>query len=134
MAGATRNIMVRAGADFSAITKQSQKAAQSMKNMSTSIASSAGLIKKALGARRKQILGQFLTEAAVLSLLGGLLGIIVGIILARVISYVMQIPVAISVPAIVIAIVFSTLVGVIFGLLPSVRASKLNPIDALRYE
>lgn len=50
MAGATRNIMVRAGADFSAITKQSQKAAQSMKNMSTSIASSAGLIKKALGA------------------------------------------------------------------------------------
>ncbi len=91
-------------------------------------------LKKALGARRKQILGQFLTEAAVLSLLGGLLGIIVGIILARVISYVMQIPVAISVPAIVIAIVFSTLVGVIFGLLPSVRASKLNPIDALRYE
>ena len=50
MAGATRNIMVRAGADFSAITKQSQKAAQSMKKMSTSIASSAGLIKKALGA------------------------------------------------------------------------------------
>ena len=50
MAGATRNIMVRAGADFSAITKQSQKAAQSMKNMSMSIASSAGLIKKALGA------------------------------------------------------------------------------------
>ena len=50
MAGATRNIMVRAGADFSAITKQSQKAAASMKKMSTSIASSAGLIKKALGA------------------------------------------------------------------------------------
>ncbi len=91
-------------------------------------------LKKALGARRKQILGQFLTEAAVLSLLGGLLGIVAGIVLARVISYVMQIPVAISVPAILVAIIFSTLVGVIFGLLPSVRASKLNPIDALRYE
>ena len=61
-------------------------------------------------------------------------GIIAGIVLARVISYVMQIPVAISVPAILVAIIFSTLVGVIFGLLPSVRASKLNPIDALRYE
>ena len=91
-------------------------------------------LKKALGARRRQILSQFLTEAAVLSLLGGLLGIIVGIVLARVISLVVEIPVAISVPAILVAIVFSSLVGVIFGLLPSVKASKLNPIDALRYE
>ena len=91
-------------------------------------------LKKALGARRRQILSQFLTEAAVLSLLGGILGIIVGIILARVISLVVEIPVAISIPAILVAIVFSSLVGVVFGLLPSIKASKLNPIDALRYE
>ena len=91
-------------------------------------------LKKALGARRRQILGQFLTEAAVLSLLGGILGIIVGIILARVISLVVEIPVAISIPAILVAIIFSSLVGVVFGLLPSIKASKLNPIDALRYE
>ena len=90
-------------------------------------------LQKALVARRRQILGQFLTEAAVLSLLGGILGIIVGIILARVISLVVEIPVAISVPAILVAIIFSSLVGVIFGLLPSIKASKLNPIYALRY-
>ena len=89
-------------------------------------------LKKALGAKKKRILLQFLTEAAVLTSLGGVIGVVSGVILAQLISKVMQIPVAISVGAILIAVVFSMLIGVIFGLLPATKAAKLNPIEALR--
>jgi len=89
-------------------------------------------LKKALGARKRRIRLQFLTEAAVLTSLGGIIGVVSGVVLAELISNMMQIPVAISVPAILIAVVFSTLIGVIFGLLPAVKAANLNPIDALR--
>lgn len=91
-------------------------------------------LKKALGARKRRILVQFLTEAAVLTLMGGILGIGVGIALAYIISGISTAPVAISGTAIVIAVVFSTLIGVIFGLIPSVKAANMNPIDALRHE
>ena len=89
-------------------------------------------LKKAIGAKKKRILLQFLTESAVLTSLGGIIGVLLGIIMAQLISRMMQIPVAISVPAIVIAVVFSTLIGVVFGMLPAVQAAKLNPIQALR--
>ena len=89
-------------------------------------------LKKAIGAKKKRILLQFLTESAVLTSLGGIIGVFSGIILAQLISTMMQIPVAISVPAIVIAVVFSMLIGVIFGMLPAVKAANLNPIEALR--
>ena len=89
-------------------------------------------LKKALGAKKKRILLQFLTEAAVLTSIGGIIGVLTGIGLAELISGLMQIPVAISAPAIIIAVVFSTLIGVIFGLLPASKAANLNPIDALR--
>ena len=89
-------------------------------------------LKKALGARKKRIRMQFLTEAAVLTSLGGIIGVVSGVVLAELISNMMQIPVAISIPAILIAVVFSTLIGIIFGLLPAMKAANLNPIDALR--
>ena len=89
-------------------------------------------LKKAIGAKKKRILWQFLTESAVLTSLGGIIGVISGIVMAQLISAMTQIPVAISVPAIVIAVVFSTLIGVIFGMLPAVQAANLNPIEALR--
>lgn len=91
-------------------------------------------LKKAIGAPNSKILTQFLTEAAVLTSLGGIIGVLVGIALAQVVSKMSQAPVAISVPAIMISVVFSIVIGIIFGLLPSVKAAKLKPIDALRYE
>lgn len=91
-------------------------------------------LKKAIGARKSVILGQFLTEAAVLTSLGGIVGVIVGIILAQVISKVSETPVAISIPAAILAVVFSMLIGIIFGMLPSYKAANLNPIEALRHE
>ena len=89
-------------------------------------------LKKAIGAKKKRIALQFLTEAAVLTSLGGIIGVISGVGLAELISNMMQIPVAISVPAILIAVVFSMLIGIIFGLVPAVKAANLNPIEALR--
>lgn len=91
-------------------------------------------LKKALGARKKVILGQFLTEAAVLTSLGGILGVGAGIGLAYIVSDVASVPVAISGSAIAISVVFSMVIGIIFGFIPSVKAANLNPIDALRYE
>ena len=89
-------------------------------------------LKKAIGAKKKRILFQFLTEAAVLTSLGGIIGVVSGVGLAELISNMMQIPVAISVPAILISVVFSMLIGIIFGLVPAIKAANLNPIEALR--
>lgn len=91
-------------------------------------------LKKAIGAKKRRILLQFLTEAAVLTSLGGIIGVITGVIMAELISGMMQIPVAISPAAIAVSVVFSMLIGVVFGLLPATQAANLNPIDALRRE
>jgi len=91
-------------------------------------------LKIAIGARQKRIMWQFLTEAAVLTSIGGLLGVIFGIGLAFMLSKIMGTPVAISVPACLIAVAFSMGIGIAFGLMPAVKASKLNPIEALRHE
>ncbi len=91
-------------------------------------------LKKAIGAKKGRILWQFLTEAAVLTSLGGILGVGVGIGLAELISSLTKAPVAISIPFIFLAVLFSMVIGILFGLLPSVKAANLNPIDALRHE
>lgn len=91
-------------------------------------------LKKAIGAKKKRIMTQFLTEAAVLTSFGGVIGVILGIIMALLISKIMATPSAISLPAILIAVVFSTIIGVVFGMLPAMKAAKLNPIEALRRE
>ncbi len=89
-------------------------------------------LKKALGARKKRILYQFLTEAAVLTSCGGALGVLCGWVMARLISAVMGTPTAVSAGATLISLGFSTVIGVVFGLIPAVKASNLNPIEALK--
>ncbi len=91
-------------------------------------------LKKAIGARKSRILWQFLTEAAVLTSLGGIIGIIAGVIMANVISNLTSTPVLISAGSVVISVAFSMVIGLLFGLLPSIKAANLNPIDALRHE
>ena len=89
-------------------------------------------LKKAIGANKRRILGQFLTEAAVLTSIGGVLGVFAGILLAAVISRMSATPMVISIPAAAGAVAFSTVIGLVFGLLPSVKAANLSPIEALR--
>ena len=91
-------------------------------------------LKIAIGAQQSRILWQFLTEAAVLTSMGSILGVATGIGLAEMMSHIMGTPVAISVPACIIAVAFSMVIGVVFGLVPAVKSSKLNPIEALRRE
>ena len=91
-------------------------------------------LRRSLGARKRRILLQFLTESAVLTSLGGIFGVLMGLIMAQVISKLSGVEVGISLPAIAIAVVFSMVIGIVFGLLPSIKAANLNPIDALRRE
>lgn len=91
-------------------------------------------LKKAIGAGKGAILGQFLTEAVVLTSIGGLVGVIVGVIFSKVISVLNGTPTSINPAAAVLAVLFSMAIGIIFGILPSHKAANLNPIDALRHE
>ncbi len=91
-------------------------------------------LKKAIGAKKKRILMQFLTEAAVITCIGGFAGVLVGVIMSLIISAFMSVPVSISVPYSLIAVAFSTIIGVAFGLFPAIKAANLNPIEALRRE
>ena len=91
-------------------------------------------LKKAIGAQKKAILGQFLTEAAVLTSIGGMLGVASGIGMAQIINKFSGVPVSINVGASVLAVVFSMLIGILFGIIPSVKAANLDPIEALRRE
>jgi putative ABC transport system permease protein len=91
-------------------------------------------IRKALGARRRDILTQFLTEATTLSLSGGLLGIALGIGLALLVGAISPLPAAVSLPAVGLGIVMSCVIGIFFGSYPAWRAARLDPIEALRYE
>ncbi|MDD6212350.1 MAG: ABC transporter permease [Clostridiales bacterium] len=91
-------------------------------------------LKKAIGAKKRKIRLQFLTEAAVLTSLGGIIGVIAGIGMATIISRVTSTPTAISVPAILVSVIFSMVIGIIFGLFPAIKAANLNPIEALRHE
>jgi len=91
-------------------------------------------LRLAVGAKRRDILSQFLVEAVTLSLAGGIIGILLGVTTSFAISYFAQWSTDIGVMAIVVSFLFSALVGVFFGYYPARTAAFLNPIEALRYE
>jgi putative ABC transport system permease protein len=96
-------------------------------------------LRKALGARKKDILLQFLTESATLSLVGGIFGILLGWGLAMLVGYIAtatgnNFTPAVGWDAILLATVFSAAVGLFFGIYPASRAASLQPVEALRYE
>jgi ABC-type antimicrobial peptide transport system permease subunit len=91
-------------------------------------------LRMAVGARARDILRQFLVEAVVLCLMGGVMGIIVGRGSAILLHYVLHWPIEISIAAIVAAISVAASVGIVFGYYPAWKASRLDPIEALRYE
>ena len=91
-------------------------------------------IRKAIGAKRKNILFQFLIEALLISSLGGLIGLILGYIAGSVVLAQMDLSTGVGISSIAIGFGFSTLVGVLAGSYPASKASRLNPIDALRFE
>jgi putative ABC transport system permease protein len=91
-------------------------------------------IRMAVGARRRDILYQFLIESSVISALGGLIGIILGFVVARIISAATSMPSSVEPVSIVLAMVMSWSIGLFFGIYPANRAAKLDPVEALRSE
>ena len=91
-------------------------------------------VRMSVGARENDILLQFLIEAIVLSLMGGIIGILLGVGSSKLISQFAEMETSVSLGSILLAFLFAGSVGVFFGFYPARKASKLNPIDALRYE
>jgi len=91
-------------------------------------------IRMAVGAKRQDILTQFLLEAVVLSTLGGLFGVVLGVVGSQLVSAIAEWPTIVPIEAILLAVVFSGAVGIFFGFYPARKAAHLDPIQALRYE
>jgi putative ABC transport system permease protein len=91
-------------------------------------------LRKALGARRADIMAQMLTESVVLSMFGGVIGTLLGIAIAMVISQFTPVPASIEPWSVALGIGITALVGLFFGLYPAMRAARLDPIEALRRE
>lgn len=89
-------------------------------------------IRKAIGAKRRTILGQFITESAIICLLGGLVGLFLAVLLSMVVNQFL--PTSVQIDTVILAIVISLLTGVISGFAPAYTAAKLDPVEALRYE
>ena len=91
-------------------------------------------IRKALGARTRDVLVQFLTESAILSACGGIIGVILGVGIVSLGGLILKMPVVIKPGIVLLAVSFSAVVGIFFGLYPASKAAGADPIDALRYE
>lgn len=91
-------------------------------------------IRRAIGARKRDIMEQFVTEAVVISIAGGLIGVVVGVSLSLLVSVITDVDTYIRMYSVLIAFAFSVVVGVVFGYLPAKNAANLKPVDSIRYE
>jgi len=91
-------------------------------------------LRMSIGAKNAAILMQFLTESMILSLIGGILGVILGLVLSYVVSLAMSLPYVVNVLWMVISFVSCAILGLIAGFFPALKASRTDPINALRYE
>jgi len=91
-------------------------------------------VRKALGATRREILWQFLVEAATLTLVGGIIGLAVGWLVSLVLASATPVPSYVPVGSVVLALVLAAFTGLLFGVLPARKAARLDPVEALRYE
>jgi len=91
-------------------------------------------IRKSVGAKRSDILWQFLIEAIVLSELGGLIGIILGLGIGKLVDALTPVPAAVPVWTVFLGLIFCSFVGLVFGVYPAMKAARMDPITALRYE
>ncbi len=91
-------------------------------------------IRKAVGASRREIMGQFITESIILSGVGGIIGVILGVGIGNILGMVINWPATVPVGVALLVFLFSAAVGLFFGIYPALKASKLNPIEALGYE
>ncbi len=91
-------------------------------------------IRKAVGAKKKNILWQFLVEAVTLAIIGGLIGVILGGVIAKIVAATTPLPAAIEAWSVITGLIIATSVGLFFGIFPAMKAAKLDPIACLRYE
>jgi putative ABC transport system permease protein len=91
-------------------------------------------LRKAVGAKKKDVHYQFLVESMMLTIIGGIIGIILGIIIAWIITLTGLLTAKISIMSVILSFGVAASIGIVFGYYPAARASNLNPIDALRYE
>ncbi|OPZ70941.1 MAG: Macrolide export ATP-binding/permease protein MacB [bacterium ADurb.Bin478] len=91
-------------------------------------------IRKSIGAKRRDILWQFLIEAVVLSEVGGIIGIVIGLGIGKLVQALSPIPAAVPIWTVLVGLVFCSFVGLLFGVYPATKAARLDPITALRYE
>ena len=90
--------------------------------------------RRAIGARRQEILWQFLLEASCLTVVGGVIGVLLGSGIGVAVHYLTGFPISLPLWSFVLGLAFSASVGIIFGLIPAIKASRLQPVDALRHE
>jgi len=116
------------------VTSRSRFSSCFDRSVASNPATSSCSVRRAIGARRKEILWQFLLEASFLTSVGGVIGILLGSALGVGVSYATGFPISLPWWSFALGLGFSSAVGIMFGLFPAIKAANLDPIEALRHE